>query len=106
MHEIYEKMGISGREDLRPGMDIPDKGYTSTSPDQHVWSGSSKWEIRVKKGTPGAWVQPISSHPSEKEFILGRDVDTFRIVEVKPDTIVVEALRSEDLAKPKPRKRK
>ena len=77
-------------------MDLADKGYTSTSPvEGKAWSGE-KWEIRVKKGTPGAWVDPISSSPGEKEFLLGRDVDTYRIVKVKSDRIVVEALRSED----------
>jgi hypothetical protein len=105
MDAVYRKMGIRGREDLRPGMDVEDKGYTSTSPAfGGAWAGE-KLEIRVKKGLPGAWVDPISSTKGELEFILGRDVDTLRVVEVRRDRIVVEALRSEDLAKGK-RKRK
>jgi hypothetical protein len=96
---IYRKMGISGRSDLRVGMDLMAPAFKSTSPQRgKAWHGE-KWEIRVSKGLAGAWAAPTSSHPSEEEFILGRDVDTFRIVEIHSDRIVVQALRSEDLAK-------
>ena len=102
--DVLKGTGLSSRDQLKPGMDLPDAGYTSTSPVfGSAWSGE-KFEIRVAKGTPGAWVDPISTHKGEKEFLLGRDVDTFRIVEVKLDRIVVEALQSAKL--PKGRKRK
>lgn len=102
--------GVVNRSDFQPGMDIVDKGYTSTSPNiDKAWSGE-KLEIRVRKGTPGAYVDAVSSVKGEQEFLLARKVDRLRIIEVLPDRIVVEALITSELkpvakprAKPKPK---
>ncbi len=101
----WQALGIRSRADLKPGMDLTDTGYTSTSPAKwKAWSGE-KLEIRVPKATPGAWVDIVSSNSGELEFLLGREVDTLRIVEVHSDKIVVEALQSAQLGK-KPAKAK
>jgi hypothetical protein len=111
LDRILAKIGLSGLSDLKPGMDLIDKGYTSTSPSiDRAWAGpnhpdNTLIEIQVPSGTPGAYVASVSTVLNEHEFLLGRQVDTFRIVEVipstnkptVPDKIVVEALQSAQL---------
>jgi ADP-ribosyltransferase exoenzyme/Phage Mu protein F like protein len=83
------------REQLRPGMDLDDAGFTSTTlVPGGMWHGDLL-EVRIPKGTPGGWMNAAgshSSHSNEKEFLLSRKVDKLRIVEVKHDRIIVEAV--------------
>lgn len=107
---VLQALGISSRAELKVGMDIMDPSYISTSPNPAKAWGGLKLEIRVHAGTHGAYVGTNSTHKSEEEFILGRETDTLRIVEITPDWIVVEALSSKDLAakaqaKAKPKKK-
>ena len=81
-------------ERVRPGMDIMDAGYVSTSLNpNHSWSGH-RFEIRVPAGTHAGYVQiATGSHQSEYELTLGRNAERFRVVEMKRDekrTIVLE----------------
>lgn len=54
----------------RIGSVVQDKGFTSTSTRKDVWAGDVHYEIRVPAGTSGAYVEHVSVHQSEKEFIL------------------------------------
>ena len=81
------------RDQLRPGMDIPDAAYTSTTLDKGRVFGGELFEVRIPKGTPGAWLNRAgraSNNPGEREFLLSREVDRMRVVEVLPDRVVVE----------------
>lgn len=57
------------------GKTIIEHGYSSTSFDDHVWSGHVKIYIQVPKGTHAINFNgmPYSSHPNEKELLLPRD---------------------------------
>lgn len=97
----YRGMSLSAvglsRHTLQPGMVIPDEGYTSTSLSRSGSFSGDKFEVRIPKGLSGVFVNAAKSrggsqHPSELEFLLGRDVCKFVVVEVKPDIIVVEAV--------------
>lgn len=97
---------VNSIEDFRPGMILTDKGYTSTSPNIDKAWGGVKVEIRVKKGTPGAYVDKVSSHRGEQEFLLSRTVERFIILEVRQDRLVVEALMPDELKPKRARKPK
>jgi hypothetical protein len=55
-----------------PGAKFIDRGFVSTSIN-NGWSGDLYFEINVPKGAKGAYVDNMSSHPGEKEFLLPRD---------------------------------
>lgn len=55
-----------------PGAKFIDRGFVSTSINDG-WSGSLHWKINVPKGSKGAYVDDISSHRGEREFILPRN---------------------------------
>lgn len=79
------------REDLKPGMDITDAGFASMSirPD-FTWEGvTDRFEVRIPKGTRGAYVNSVSHQPLEQEFLPARG-QTFRVVEVTDDLVIVE----------------
>ena len=82
-------------------MDLRDLGFTSTSMDPDgALGGDVQMIVRVPKGTKAAYVGHVSEEKEEMELLLPRDVDTFRIVEVRYDgKLVVDALRSKDLNK-------
>lgn len=91
--------GIRRVTDFKVGDELTDTGFTSTSlsPDHPIASGRHGhvvMEIRVPKGTPGAYVAGVSVQPQEDEVVLGREVDTFRVVAVREDRIVVDAITS------------
>ncbi len=95
---VYDALGIQDRDGLRVGMDIMDVSYSSASPNiDKAWSGL-KIEVRLPKGSTGAYIGRNSENPGEEEYLIGREWDTWRIVEITPDWVVVEALRSKDLA--------
>jgi len=86
------------RASLVVGDEITDRGFTSTTlrPDLD-FGGADRLEIRIAKGTPGAWLNAAgdaSTAKREQEFLLPRCIDTFNIVELREDTIVVEAYSS------------
>ena len=89
------------RDQLRPGMDIPDAAYTSTTLDKGQVFGGELFEVRIPKGTPGAWLnrrRPGVNNPGEREFLLSREVDRMRVVEVLPDRVRHEAGLQEGVA--------
>lgn len=53
------------------GAVMRDKAFLSTSAGERAaFSGDTLLKIKVPVGTNGAWIQPISSFPSENEFLL------------------------------------
>lgn len=52
------------------GKTIADSGFFSTSITPGVWPGKVKFQVHVKPGVRGAYVEGFSSHPGEKEFIV------------------------------------
>jgi hypothetical protein len=83
-------------DQLVPGRQILDKGYTSTSLDPHkAWVGQ-RLEIRLPKGTPAAYVNIVGEgNKGEFELLVSRDVEQYRVVGVKDDshrTVVLEAI--------------
>lgn len=95
---VYDALGIKSRAELKVGMDIMDVSYSSASPNPARAWGGLKIEVRLPKGSTGAYIGTNSKHPTEEEYLIGREWDTWRIVEITPDWVVVEALRSKDLA--------
>lgn len=84
------------RSQLKPGAMIIDKGYTSTSLDPNkAWVGQ-RLEIRLPAGTPAAYVNYVGEgNTTELELLVGREVEQYRIVEVRNDlyrTVVLEAI--------------
>jgi len=82
---------------FKPGMEIIDKGYISTSLDpeyEHI-RGDQRFEIRLPKGTPAAYIPAaIPRTQGESELLLARDVDHFQVIEIRDDkyhTVVLEA---------------
>lgn len=63
---------------LKPGDVFQDKGYVSTSTGSG-FGGDVRMQIHVPKGSTGAFVDPISTHQGEKEFLLPRG-SRFRVV--------------------------
>lgn len=64
---------------LTPGSVFHDKGFVSTSVNsQSAFRGNIRIRARVPQGSQGAYVNHISGHPNELEFILPRG-SSFRI---------------------------
>lgn len=82
------------RASLAPGQVIPDRGYTSTTIKKGSAFGGDKLEVRLPKGTPCYYLNASQSSKfaREHEVLVDRKVDQFRVVEVLPDRIVVEAV--------------
>jgi hypothetical protein len=85
--KVYRKVSGHYAEILKsvmfPGAKFMDRGFISTSIN-NGWSGDLHFEIDVPKGSRGAYVAPMSSHPGEKEFLLPREtkftVKSFNII--------------------------
>lgn len=108
---VYQALGLKGREDLRVGMDLTDRGYSSASPNiLKAWEAYGdpfkdlQMEIRLPPGMSGAYFGKKSSVSTEEEFLLGRGY-RYRIVDVGPKWITVEAVKLDDVG-PKKRGRK
>lgn len=70
--------------DTLKGVEFIDKGFVSTTVNRNMLRnefGSIKCTIKAPKGTHGTYVESISTHPHEKEFLLQRD-SHFKISEV------------------------
>lgn len=83
-------------DQLKPGKEILDKGFTSTSLDPNkAWVGQ-RLEIKLPAGTPAAYVSIVGEgNRGEFELLVGRQVERYRVVEVKDDaykTVVLEAI--------------
>lgn len=82
----FKQFGVSSFEELARlvGMDITDEGFVSTSVGgRAAFSGNTVlMEIEVPVGSMGAYVKPISLHPSENELILAPGT-RFRVLQVK-----------------------
>jgi hypothetical protein len=81
---------------LKPGDIYVDKGFMSTSlKDKPPLGGGAHLVIRLPKGAPGAYVNasPVSSHPSEREFLLPPSTK-LKVLEIKKvngvDTVFME----------------
>jgi len=98
---IFDALGITRRSEIEVGMLMIDPGFTSTTLVREKAFDGLLIEIRAPKGTKAAWIGDASALPSEREVILSRKTDVFRVVEVREDAIVVEAMSSE-AAKIKP----
>lgn len=97
---FLKSLGLERFADIQVGMDLIDRGYTSTSlAAERAISGEIQIEIRARAGLPGIAVGDLSVHRGEREFLLARSVDVFRVVEIDAarKRVVVEALRSVDL---------
>ncbi len=83
--------------DLKPGDVLPNKGYTSTSTNVSSRFDGTRMDIRVPKGTLGAYTnaagEQFNMHPDEKELLLARDT-TFRIVSIDrgKNSMIVEVV--------------
>lgn len=59
---------------LTPGSILHDKGYGSSSVhSDRAFTGNVRLRVRVPAGSPGAYVENLSSHKSELEFLLPRN---------------------------------
>lgn len=81
--KIVEREGLKGLL----GRVIHEPAFSSTSIKQGVatsWAGSDGMVLKIltPKGSKGAYVNPISNHRNEKEFILPRNVN-FQIVKAE-----------------------
>jgi HK97 family phage portal protein len=91
-----QAMGLK-LDQIKLGADIDDKAFISTSvnPD-HTFGGGHRLEIRLPAGIPAGYVKvATNSYQHEFELLLGREVNKFRVVELKQDahrTIVLEAV--------------
>lgn len=78
-------------------MMLTDTGFTSTTVAPPKTFDSHTFEIRLPKGTPGAFLDVVpgtlASSAEDAEFLVARSVNRFRVVEVKPDRIVLEAMK-------------
>lgn len=89
---VYRKMGASHllndwginlNDPSAIGAEFIDYGFSSCSISEGVWSGAMSCRIFVPPGVGrGAYVESISMHPSEVEFLLNRGTK-FRIVSVE-----------------------
>lgn len=56
------------------GKTVTDKGFMSSATHKNsAWSSDVKYTILVRKGTKGMYVDPISTHKGEYEFLFNRD---------------------------------
>lgn len=77
---VFRGTNISMSEFTQGGL-WQDKGFMSTAITPGAsWSGV-KFEIVIPKGVKGAYVDPVSSHQGEKEFIIDKNTK-FRVIEV------------------------
>lgn len=94
--EIKDPAKLVGRE-------IHDLGFLSTSRDKDLaqtWANAHQvafWEVRIPKGTKGAFVAPTAYQEKEQEVLLARG-QKLRIIEANIDrkgkgTIVVEVIK-------------
>lgn len=66
------------------GKTVTEPGFSSTSISPgSAFGGQVTMQIDIPAGTPGSYVDAISQHPGEKEFVLPPGTK-FRIVQVKP----------------------
>lgn len=81
----FSTFGVSTPQELEglAGKTIRDNGVISTSITEGVWSGQVHLKIEAPAGSKMAWVQPISQHPSENEFVLAPGTD-FEVISVTP----------------------
>lgn len=90
---------------LKSGTVFQDNGFHSTAVDANkAFSGNIRVEVRIPKGTKGAYVDHISSNQGEKEFLLPPGTK-FRVVSASPSsgfygggTMVVEVVGSKTKA--------
>lgn len=95
-------VGAKTADDLKPGFVFHDRAYTSTtiSPDyaeivaQEHPGDELKFKVLVPAGSDGFFIGDNSTLPEEKEFLLGRSLDTFEVVGRDGDWIVLRAYRS------------
>lgn len=67
------------------GMTVEDEGFLSTSVGgKGAFGGPVKLEIEIAKGTHGAFVDPISLHRGENEFLIARGTK-YRVLQVTKD---------------------
>lgn len=73
--ETFRELGVINADDILKlvGRTFKDKGFMSTAIKDGVWSGSVEMHISMPAGTMGRWVQPISHHKGEMEFLLSRE---------------------------------
>lgn len=91
---LFNQLGVSlgysfqSREDFVKSINsfagsiVTDKGFTSTSTRSKTWGGDVHMEIRVPKGTNGAYIEHVSQHSSEKELLLNKGTN-FKIVSAR-----------------------
>lgn len=106
---VYDALGIKGRDDLRVGMDLDDLGFGSASPNiKKAWEGRDldkqlQLEIRLPAGSSGAYFGKQSTMPHEEEFLLDRGF-RFRILDVGPKWLTVEAVKIPPATPVKPKR--
>lgn len=69
----FSQFGVNSFEEVLQlvGKTVQDKGFLSTSVGgRGAFSGSVNMEVEVPVGTHGVYVQPISQHKSENEFLI------------------------------------
>ncbi len=70
----------------RIGKTVRDKGFMSSGTHENSsWSADVDYTIYVRKGTSGMYVDPISMHHGEYEFLFNRDTD-FKVHAIKTDS--------------------
>lgn len=68
---------------IKPGMTITDPGFMSTSINgKNAFSGNIRYNLFAPAGTKGLYVQDISQHSGEREFLLPRNT-TIRVLKIE-----------------------
>lgn len=83
---LYRKVGSEAKDlgKLKAGDVYVERGYVSTSISKGVWSGTYKMNILCPPGAKGAYIQSISGHKAEKEFLMPRDT-MFKVHRVRDE---------------------
>jgi hypothetical protein len=90
---VYRGMNASGNNlqkildtmDVGVGQTFTDKAFVSTSIDKNsAFGGNIKMHIILPEGTKGAYVDPVSSVPGEREYILPHHTK-FKVISHKVD---------------------
>jgi hypothetical protein len=74
---LYRKVGGDYAKILMStmmkGTSFVDRGFISTSTSEGMWSGELQMVIKCPKGSKGAAIKRLSSHPGEHEVLLARN---------------------------------
>ncbi len=85
---VFRGVGADVAAQMKPGATFKDQGFTSTSLNSAVGEhyGTASMEIRVPKGSQGAYVQTLLKNPknpgTEQELLLPRG-QSFKVVRVE-----------------------